>query len=141
MDGSCLLLGMGRCISLLFVCIKNSKVTMVGLLVLARGPVVKAGSKIRGSNVGSFMGLAHLFNKTLWCVMVENTNSTILEVQGSFGLTYMVGFIPLNLRSQEIDKGVPHARRRRRGPGSGQAWRGEAGRRRAGVVWLIFSTH
>jgi hypothetical protein len=42
--------------------------------------------------------------------MVENTNSTTLEVQGSFGLTYMVGFIPLNLRSQEMDKGVPHAR-------------------------------
>jgi hypothetical protein len=40
--------------------------------------------------------------------MVENTNSTTLEVQGSFGLTYMVGFIPLNLRSQEMDKGVPH---------------------------------
>jgi hypothetical protein len=42
--------------------------------------------------------------------MVENTNSTTLEVQGSFALTYMVGFIPLNLRSQEIDKGVPRAR-------------------------------
>ena len=42
--------------------------------------------------------------------MVENTNSTTLEVQGSFGLTYMVGIIPLNLKSQEIDKGVPHAR-------------------------------
>jgi hypothetical protein len=42
--------------------------------------------------------------------MVENTNSTILEVQGSFGLTYMVGIIPLNLRSQETDKGLPHAR-------------------------------
>ena len=46
--------------------------------------------------------------------MVENTNSTTLEVQGSFALTYMVGFIPLNLRSQEMDKGVPHARARRR---------------------------
>jgi hypothetical protein len=73
--------------------------------------------------------------------MVENTNSTTLEVQGSVGLTYMVGFIPLNLRSQEMDKGVPHARaRRRRRPGV--AWRGVArqtGRqagRRAGVVWL-----
>jgi hypothetical protein len=82
--------------------------------------------------------------------MVENTNSTTLEVQGSFALTYMVGFIPLNLRSQEKDKGVPHARARaaaaagRAGPGV--AWRGEArlgearrGRqagRRAGVVWL-----
>jgi len=38
---------------------------------------------------------------------------TTLEVQGSFALTYMVGFIPLNLRSQEMDKGVPHARARR----------------------------
>jgi hypothetical protein len=56
-------------------------------------------------------------------------------------LTYMVGFIPLNLRSQEMDKGVPHARarRRRRPAGRGVAWRGEAGRQageRAGVVWL-----
>jgi hypothetical protein len=42
--------------------------------------------------------------------MVENTNSTILEVQGSFGFTYMVGIIPPNMRSQETDKGVPHAR-------------------------------
>jgi hypothetical protein len=69
--------------------------------------------------------------------MVENTNSTTLEVQGSFALTYMVGFIPLNLRSQEMDKGVPHARAPPAGPG--RAWRGEAGRqagRRAGVVWL-----
>jgi hypothetical protein len=50
--------------------------------------------------------------------MVENTNSITLEVRGSFALTYMVGFIPLNLRSQEMDKGVPHARaRRRRRPG------------------------
>jgi hypothetical protein len=56
--------------------------------------------------------------------MVENANSTTLEVQGSFALTYMVGFIPLNLRSQEMVKGVPHARARRRGPGV--AWRGEA---------------
>jgi hypothetical protein len=71
--------------------------------------------------------------------MVENTNSTTLEVQGSFALTYMVGFIPLNLRSQEMDKGVPHARaRRRRRRGPGRAWRGVARQagRRAGVVWL-----
>jgi hypothetical protein len=47
-----------------------------------------------------------------------------------------VGFIPLNLRSQEMDKGVPHARACRRGPGSGRAWRGMAGSERAGVVWL-----
>jgi hypothetical protein len=86
--------------------------------------------------------------------MVENTNSTILEVQGSFGLTCMVGIIPLNLRSQEMDKGVPHARacHRRHRPGRaragcGVAWRGvacQAGRQAAsgrGVVVLIFSTH
>jgi hypothetical protein len=36
--------------------------------------------------------------------MVENTNSTISEVQGSFVLTYMVGITPPNLRSQETDK-------------------------------------
>jgi hypothetical protein len=75
--------------------------------------------------------------------MVENTNSTTLEVQGSFDLTYMVGFIPLNLRSQKMDKGVPHTRARAPPPpaGPGQAWRGVARRgrqagRRAGVVWL-----
>jgi hypothetical protein len=66
---------------------------------------------------------------------VENTNSTTLEVQGSFALTYMVGFIPLNLRSQEMDKGVPHAR----AAAGGRAGRGEASGR--GVVVLIFSTH
>jgi hypothetical protein len=72
--------------------------------------------------------------------MVENTN---------VGLTYMVGFIPLNLRSQEMDKSVPHARARRCRRRPGRAWRGEARRgrqagRRAGgrgVVVLIFSTH
>jgi hypothetical protein len=52
--------------------------------------------------------------------MVVNTNSTTLEVQGSFALTYMVGFIPLNLRSQEMDKGVPRAR----AAAAGRAWRG-----------------
>jgi hypothetical protein len=77
---------------------------------------------------------------------VENTNNTILEVQGSFGLTYMVGIVPLNLRSQEMDKGMPHARAPPppAGPGSGRAWRGVAGRQAAsgrGVVVLIFSTH
>jgi hypothetical protein len=61
--------------------------------------------------------------------MVENTNSTILEVQGSFGLTYMVGIIPPNLRSQETDKGVPRARAAagRAGLGRGVAW--QAGER------------
>ena len=57
--------------------------------------------------------------------MVENTNSTTLEVQGSFALTYMVGFIPLNLRSQEMDKGVPHARARA-AAAAGRAGRGVA---------------
>jgi hypothetical protein len=69
--------------------------------------------------------------------MVENTNSTTLEVQGSFDLTYMVEIIPPNLRSQERDKGVPHARARRHRAGRGVAW--QAGRQageRAGVVWL-----
>jgi hypothetical protein len=62
--------------------------------------------------------------------MVENTNSTTLEVQGSFALTYMVRFIPLNLRSQEMDKGVPHARAPPPPPaGPGVAWRGVAGER------------
>jgi hypothetical protein len=62
--------------------------------------------------------------------MVGNTNSTILEVQGSFGLTYMVGIIPPNLRSQEMDKGVPHARAPPPAAGPGVAWRGrQAGER------------
>jgi hypothetical protein len=65
--------------------------------------------------------------------MVENTNSTTLEVQGSFDLTYMMGFIPLNLRSQEMDKAC-HTRAR---AAAGRAGRG----RQAGVVVLIFSTH
>jgi hypothetical protein len=76
--------------------------------------------------------------------MVENTNSTTLEVQGSVGLTYMVGFIPLNLRSQEMDKSVPHTRAPPPPPaGRGVAWRGVAGERAGGrgVVVLIFSTH
>lgn len=67
--------------------------------------------------------------------MVENTNSTTLEVQGSFALTYMVGFIPLNLRSQEMDKGVPHARARRRRRRPGRAGRGEAGRQAGERAW------
>jgi hypothetical protein len=67
--------------------------------------------------------------------VVENTNSTILEVQGSDGLTYMVGIIPPNLRSQETDKGVPHARAPPPPAGSGSGVARQAGRR-AGVVWL-----
>jgi hypothetical protein len=59
--------------------------------------------------------------------MVENTNSTILKVQGSFGFTYMVGFILPNLRSQEMDKSVPHARAP---PPAGRG-------RRAGVVCVL----
>jgi hypothetical protein len=45
----------------------------------------------------------------------------------------MVGIIPLNLRSQETDKGVPHARAPPSpspGLGLGVAWRGVAGRQR-----------
>ena len=78
--------------------------------------------------------------------MVENTNSTILEVQGSFGLTYMVGIIPLNLRSQETNQAC-HTRARRLGRGvarRGEARRGRQAGRQAGgrgVVVLIFSTH
>jgi hypothetical protein len=53
--------------------------------------------------------------------MVENTNSTTLEVQWSFSLTYMVGLILLNLRIQEMDKGVPRARTP---PPGGRAWCG-----------------
>jgi hypothetical protein len=71
--------------------------------------------------------------------MVENINSTILEVQGSFGLTYMVGIIPLNLRSQETDKGLPHVRARAPPAGPGRAGRDVARRGRQasgrGVVW------
>jgi hypothetical protein len=68
--------------------------------------------------------------------MVENTNSTTLKVQGSFALTYMVGFIPLNLRSQEMDKGVPHARARRRRPGrAGRGVARQAGRQAGERAW------
>lgn len=65
MDGSCLLLDMGRCISLLFVCIKNGKVSMVGLLVLARGTGAKlrmareAGSKAKPHGRAHRMASAH----------------------------------------------------------------------------------
>jgi hypothetical protein len=64
--------------------------------------------------------------------MVENTNSTILEVQGSIDLTYMVGIIPPSLRSQETDKGVPRARAAAAGGRPGRAWHGEAGRQASG---------
>jgi hypothetical protein len=40
-------------------------------------------------------------------------------------LTYMVGIIPLNLISQETDKGVPHARARA-AAAAGRAGRGVA---------------
>jgi hypothetical protein len=56
--------------------------------------------------------------------MVENTNSTTLKVQGSFALTYMVGFITLNLRSQEMNKGVSCAR----AAAAGRTGRGERAR-------------
>jgi hypothetical protein len=79
-----------------------------------------------GGDCWIFYGLGPFIEKTLWCVMVENTNNTTLEVQGSFDLTYMVGIIPPNLRSQETDKGVPHARAPPPPAGRGVAWRGEA---------------
>jgi hypothetical protein len=52
-----------------------------------------------------------------------------------------VGFILPNLRSQEMDKGVPHARAR--AATAGRAGPGVAGRQASGrgVVVLIFSTH
>jgi hypothetical protein len=56
----------------------------------------------------------------------------------------MVGIIPLNLRSQETDKGVPDARARCRRPGQARAGSGVARRGKAsghGVAVLIFSTH
>jgi hypothetical protein len=58
----------------------------------------------------------------------------------------MVGIIPLNLRSEETNKGVPHARAppqpaSRAGTGRGVAGRRRAGEARSGVVVLIFSTH
>jgi hypothetical protein len=74
--------------------------------------------------------------------MVENTNSTIGSPK-VVGLTYMVGIIPLNLRKSRNGQGRTTRARAPppppAGPGSGVAWRGEAGRR--GVVVLIFSTH
>jgi hypothetical protein len=67
---------------------------------------------------------------------VENTNSTILEVQGSFVLTYMVGIIPPNLRSQETNKGMPHERARAAAGRAGLGpWRGG----RAGTIRVNLS--
>jgi hypothetical protein len=65
--------------------------------------------------------------------MVENTTNTIVEVQVSFVLTYMVGIIPLNLRSQETIKGVPRAR------AAGRAGLGhvEAGRQAGEWAWCV----
>jgi hypothetical protein len=55
-----------------------------------------------------------------------------IESSRVVGLTYMVGIIPLNLRSQGTDKGVPHVR-----AAAGWAWRERA--------WCVsvnfFSTH
>jgi hypothetical protein len=58
------------------------------------------------------------------------------------GLTYMVGIIPLNLRSQETNKSVPRVRAAAAAGRAGLelvAWRGEAGRqagkRQAGEAW------
>jgi hypothetical protein len=51
------------------------------------------------------------------------------------GLTYMVGIIPLNLRSQETDKGVPRARAAAAGP-AGRGVARQAGGEQTGVVWL-----
>jgi hypothetical protein len=71
--------------------------------------------------------------------MVGNTNGTILEVQGSFGLTYMVGIIPLNLRSQEMDRAChtrAHAVATAGQAGRGVARRGEAGKQAGGErIW------
>jgi hypothetical protein len=74
---------------------------------------------------------------TSWELGVLRVPLIMVPDKGSFVLTYMVGIIPPNLRSQETDKGVPHtrARRRRHRPGRARAERGVAGRR-AGVVWL-----
>jgi hypothetical protein len=36
-----------------------------------------------GGDCWIFDGLGPFIQKTLWCVMVKNTNSTILEFQGS----------------------------------------------------------
>jgi hypothetical protein len=54
----------------------------------------------------------------------------------------MVGIIPLNLKSQETNKGVPHVRaRRRRRSGWARAWRGmarQAGDERAWCGFVNF---
>jgi hypothetical protein len=70
--------------------------------------------------------------------VVENINRTILEVQESFVLTYMVGIIPPNLRIQETDKDVPHARARAAAVGRarrGVAWHGMAWHGMAWQAW------
>jgi hypothetical protein len=68
--------------------------------------------------------------------MVENTNSTTLEVQGSFALTYMVRFIPL----EKSGNGQGRATRARAAAaggraGPGVAWQGEAGRQAGERAW------
>jgi hypothetical protein len=53
----------------------------------------------------------------------------------------MVGIIPLNLISQEMDKGVPHARALPPPAGLGRGRQIDRQASGCGVVVLIFSTH
>jgi hypothetical protein len=81
--------------------------------------------------------------------MVENTNSTILEVKGSLAwliwweLFHLIWEVKKRTRACHTHARVAAAAGRA-GLGRGVAWRGEAGRQAAsgrGVVVLIFSTH
>jgi hypothetical protein len=68
--------------------------------------------------------------------MVENTNSTILEFQGS--LAWLIWWELFHL-IWEVKKRTRRATRAR--AAAGQAGRGEAGGARARRDMLIFSTH